>query len=201
MTFDHLEDHEVVRHVQQGTPEAFDELVRRYQNRLYRFGRRVCRNTEDAKDMLQETLIGAFRGLHGFRGGAKFSVWLYQIAKHACMRLQRKSAFEPEHMMSIEALSPDDREKQTLAFADWRHTPVQALLNAELRGVLDETLHAMPPDYRLVFQLRDVEGFSVAETAQILECSDAAVKTRLHRARLFARKQLHAYYQGKRRDA
>ena len=196
-----LKDDELVTQVQQGSYSAFDELVSRYAARLYSMGRRMCGgNDEDAKDMLQETFIGAFKGMDGFRGESKFSVWLFQIAKHACMRMRRKSKYAPRETLSLEELAPNGDEIKTLSIADWRKTPIDELLNKELHGVLDEAMRLLPPDYRMVLLLRDVEGFSAEETGQIVGASIPAVKSRLHRARLFARKHVHSYYQNRDRS-
>ena len=190
-----LQDTELVMRVQQGEHDAFEELVSRYAGRLYSMGCRMCGNDDDAKDMLQETFAATFKGIDGFRGEAKFSVWLFQIAKHACMRVRRKSKYAPRETLSLEDLAPNEDEVKTLSIADWRKTPIDELLNKELHGVLNEAIQLLPPDYRMVLLLRDVEGFSAAETSQIVGASVPAVKSRLHRARLFARNHVHLYYQ------
>lgn len=192
-----LQDSELVTRVQQGQHDAFEELVSRYAGRLYSMGRRMCGNDDDAEDMLQETFIAAFKGMDAFRAEAKFSVWLFQIAKHACMRMRRKSKFAPRETLSLEELAPNEDELKTLSVANWRRTPIDELLNKELQGALDEAVQLLPPDHRMVLLLRDVEGFSAEETGQIIGVSVPAVKSRLHRARLFARKHLHLYYQDK----
>ncbi|HIA15064.1 MAG TPA: sigma-70 family RNA polymerase sigma factor [Nitrospirales bacterium] len=190
-----LQDNELVTRAQQGRHDAFEELVSRYAGRLYSMGRRMCGNDDDAKDMLQETFMAAFKGIDGFRAEAKFSVWLFQIAKHACMRMRRKSTFAPRETLSLEELVPNEEELKTLSVADWRRTPIDKLLNKELQGALDEAIQVLPPDHRMVLLLRDVEGFSAEETGQIVGASISAVKSRLHRARLFTRKHLHHFYQ------
>ncbi len=190
-----LQDNELVTQVQQGQHDAFEELVSRYAGRLYSMGRRMCGNDADAEDMLQETFIAAFKGMDAFRAEAKFSVWLFQIAKHACMRMRRKSKFAPRETLSLEELAPNEDELKTLSIADWRQTPIDELLNKELQGALDEAIQLLPLDHRMVLLLRDVEGFSAEETGQIIGVSVPAVKSRLHRARLFARKHLHHFYQ------
>ncbi len=192
-----LQDNELVTRVQQGQHDAFEELVTRYAGRLYSMGRRMCGNDDDAKDMLQETFMAAFKGVDGFRAEAKFSVWLFQIAKHACMRMRRKSKFAPRETLSLEELVPNEDERKTLSVADWRQTPIEELLNKELQGALDEAIHLLPLDHRMVLLLRDVEGFSAEETGQVIGASVPAVKSRLHRARLFTRKHLHHFYQDK----
>ena len=190
-----LQDNELVTQVQQGQHDAFEELVSRYAGRLYSMGRRMCGNDADAEDMLQETFIAAFKGMDAFRAEAKFSVWLFQIAKHACMRMRRTSKFAPRETLSLEELAPNEDELKTLSIADWRQTPIDELLNKELQGALDEAIQLLPLDHRMVLLLRDVEGFSAEETGQIIGVSVPAVKSRLHRARLFARKHLHHFYQ------
>ena len=190
-----LQDNELVTQVQQGQNDAFEELVSRYAGRLYSMGRRMCGNDADAEDMLQETFIAAFKGMDAFRAEAKFSVWLFQIAKHACMRMRRTSKFSPRETISLEELAPNEDELKTLSIADWRQTPIDELLNKELQGALDEAIQLLPLDHRMVLLLRDVEGFSAEETGQIIGVSVPAVKSRLHRARLFARKHLHHFYQ------
>ena len=147
--------------------------------------------------MLQETFMAAYKGINGFRAEAKFSVWLFQIAKHACMRMGRKSKFVPRETLFLKELVPNEDELETLSVADWRRTPIDELLNKELQGVLDEVIQLLPPDHRMALLLRDVEGFSAEETGQIVGASISAVKSRLHRARLFARKHLHHFYQDK----
>ena len=191
-----LQDSELVTMAQRGEHDAFEQLVSRYGGRLYTMGRRMCGNDDDAKDMLQDTFTAAYKGMGGYRADAKFSVWLYQIAKHACMRMRRKSKFAPRETLSLNELAPDEDELKTLHVADWRQTPIDELLNKELQSVLDEAIQQLPPDHRMVLLLRDVEGFSAEETGQIVGVSVSAVKSRLHRARLFARKHLHQFYQG-----
>jgi RNA polymerase sigma-70 factor (ECF subfamily) len=109
--------------------------------------------------------------------------------------MRRKSKFSPRETISLEELAPNEDELKTLSIADWRQTPIDELLNKELQGALDEAIQLLPLDHRMVLLLRDVEGFSAEETGQIIGVSVSAVKSRLHRARLFARKHLHHFYQ------
>ncbi|HIB55271.1 MAG TPA: sigma-70 family RNA polymerase sigma factor [Nitrospirales bacterium] len=188
------QDRETVMRFQQGDVDAFDELARKYSPRVYNLGVRMCGSHEIAKDLMQETLISAFRGLDRFRGESKFSVWLFQIAKRNCITIRRKDRVSPDQLLPIEEFIPTDDERQTLQIADWRNTPVQELLNRELGERLEGAIAILPPDYRIVLLLRDAEGFTAEETAQILDLQVPAVKSRLHRARLAIRKQLHRYY-------
>ena len=154
----------------------------------------MCGCQEDAKDLMQETMISALRGLNGFRRESKFSVWLFQIAKRNCINIRRKDKVSPDQLLPIEEFIPTEDERQTLQIADWRTTPVQELLNRELGERLEEAIALLPSDYRIVLLLRDAEGFTAEETAQILDLQVPAVKSRLYRARLAIRKQLHGYY-------
>jgi len=188
------QDSETVIRFQGGDLDAFDELARKYTPRIYNLGLRMCGCQEDAKDLMQETLISALRGLDSFRRESKFSVWIFQIAKRNCIDIRRKDKVTPDKLLSIEEFIPTEDERQTLQLADWRSTPVDELLNRELGKHLDEAVALLPSEYRIVLLLRDGEGFTAEETAQILGLQVPGVKSRLHRARLAIRKQLHGYY-------
>ena len=189
------QDSETVMRFQQGEVDAFDELARKYSPKIYNLGVRMCGSHEDAKDLMQETLISALRGLDRFRRESKFSVWLFQIAKRNCINIRRKDRVSPDKLLPLEEFIPtEEDERQALQIADWRTTPVQELLNRELGEHLEEAIGILPSDYRIVLLLRDAEGFTAEETAQILDLQVPAVKSRLHRARLAVRKQLHSYY-------
>ena len=188
------QDSETVMRFQQGDVDAFDELARKYSPRIYTLGIRMCGCHEDAKDLMQETLISALRGLEKFRRESKFSVWIFQIAKRSCIDIRRKDKVSPDKMMQIEEFIPTEDERHSLQLADWRSTPVENLLNRELGDQLESAVAELPSEYRIVLLLRDGEGFTAEEVAQILELQVPAVKSRLHRARLAIRKQLHGYY-------
>ncbi len=187
-------DSEAVNRFQQGDVDAFDELGRKYSAKLYNIGIRMCGSHEDAKDLMQETLISAFRSLDRFRKESKFSVWMFQIAKRKCFNIRRKNKVSPDQLIPLETLIPTEDERQTLEIADWRTTPIQNLLNQELGEHLEKAISLLPPEYRMVLLLRDGEGFTSEETAQILDLHVPAIKSRLHRARLAIRKRLHSYY-------
>lgn len=144
--------------------------------------------------------MAAYKSLKDFRGDSKFSVWLFKVAKNFCLKMKRKSVYAPEEELSLDALMPDRLEFEPMMRADWHRTPAEQLLKKELRLTINEAIAALPPDYRIVFLLRDTEGMETSEVAEILDLSQAAVKSRLHRARLFLRKRLEQYFCGKRRD-
>ena len=188
------EDTETIIQFQNGNLDAFDSLARKYAPRIYNLGMRMCKAPEDAKDLMQDTLLQAFRGLQGFKGESKFSVWIYQIAKRNYIDRQRKNKVTPDQLLPLDTLVPTEDERETLELADWRNTPVQKLLNMELRKELDQAMAQLPEDHRIVLVLRDVEGFTADETATILGLHVPGIKSRLHRARLAIRKHLHHYY-------
>jgi len=187
---------------QAGDPRALDELVRRNQDRVYSFAMRMCRNVEDAKDILQETFLGVVRSIRDFRAESRFSTWLYRIASNACLKKRRRGVFdpEPEQEISLDALMPrPDAEGRKPEIPDWSEDAERALLRGELVQQMEAAIDKLPREYKIVIILRDVEGFSAEETADLLKLSVPAVKSRLHRARVFVRKELSRYFEAEQR--
>lgn len=187
-------DIEFLDRIQSGDKSAFDELVGKYEGRLYNFGLKVCKNVRDAEDLVQETFINVYKSLGGFRKEAKLKNWVFSIAANACRTIRRKSRFAPETELSFEEFIPSDHSKIENR-PGWASAPVEQLLNSELSSKIKEAVNALPDRYKLVLVLRDMEGFSTEETAAILSISPQNVKVRLHRARLFLREELKAYYE------
>jgi RNA polymerase sigma-70 factor (ECF subfamily) len=191
-------EHALIEASRSGDPAAVDELVRANQGRVYNFALRMCRNAEDAKDILQETFLGMLRSIKDFRGESKFTTWLYRIASNACLKKRRRGVFEPEPQqeLSLDELmprpGPDGRKPE---IADWSQDAERALLRGELSERMEAAIDRLPREYKVVLVLRDVEGFSAEETAKMLELSVPAVKSRLHRARVFVRRELAGYFQ------
>ena len=184
---------ELVARARKGDYEAFETLVTQSEGRVYGHLMRLMGNPDDARDLLQETYLSAFRGLESFKGDSAFSTWIYRIAtNHALMRLRRKV---PEEVEWDELQIPSHQELKNRNLTDWELDPREALLRKELRGVLDAAIQALPPAYRAVVTLRDVEDLNTDETARILGISEGAVKTRLHRARIFLREKLSPYFE------
>lgn len=185
------DDRALVVRAQAGDTTAFDELVRRYADKVHRLTYKVLRHDEDAADALQDAFLSAYRNLARFKGESTFSTWLYRIAMNAALMRLRKRR---EGMVSIE--QPGDREatRAPLQFADWARTPAEELLNAELRGALQRAVDALPEDLATVFWLREWLEKSNAEVAEILGISVPAVKSRLHRARIALRDFLNRYF-------
>ena len=188
-------DFELVQAINAGQYELFHELVKRYEQKLYNFGLRMCWNPSDAEDLVQETFLNVFRYLKNFRYETKFKNWLYRIATSTCIKKRRKSKFAPERELSLDEFIPKDEAETQAQVPDWAMMPLDKLLNEELAEMIDQAILSLPEKYRMVIVLRDIEGFSTAETAQILELSASNVKVRLHRARLFLREKLKGYFE------
>jgi RNA polymerase sigma-70 factor (ECF subfamily) len=188
-------DTEIIKAINSGQFDLFHELVKRYEQKLYNFSLRMCRDPSDAEDMVQETFLNVFRYLKDFRYETKFKNWLYRIAASTCIKKRRKSKFAPERELSLEDFIPKDEAEAQEQVPNWAMMPLDQLLNEELADMVNQAILSLPEKYRLVIVLRDIEGFSTAETAQILGLSAANVKVRLHRARLFLREKLKGYFE------
>jgi RNA polymerase sigma-70 factor, ECF subfamily len=170
----------------------FDRMYHDNADRMYRFAQRLCGEEEDARDLVQETFLNAYRGLPQFRGDAQFSTWLYRIASRLCLAMRRRRKGEPEHEFSIEQFIPTSDGELHLQIAADGLTPEQALANKQLRRALRHAIQELPAKYRLVLVLRDMEGLSAKEVGTVMGLNERAVKSRLHRARLFVRRELTA---------
>ncbi len=188
------DDFELIQAINAGDAELFPELVRRYERKLYNFGMRMCRDTRDTEDMVQDTFINVFKYLKDFRYETKFKNWLYRIATSTCLKKKRKSKFAPERELSLDDFIPDEKAEIRVQVPGWASIPLDQLLNEELSAVINEGVASLPEKYRLVLVLRDMEGFSTAEAAQVLGLTTENIKVRLHRARLFLREKLKTYY-------
>jgi RNA polymerase sigma-70 factor (ECF subfamily) len=181
-------DEQLVRKAQQEDERAFGELVHRYESKVYSLALKMLRNPEDAEDVLQDTFLRAYRGIKSFQGNSTFSTWIYRItANSALMRLRRK------HLPTVSIDDADERETP-INIADWAPGPVEQLLNQETQQAMNQAIESLPPEFRQVFVLRDIEELSNSEVAEILDLSVAAVKSRLHRARLKVRDRLAPFF-------
>ena len=189
------DDFDLIQAINSGQTEKFHDLVKRYEQKLYNFSLRMCRNPSDAEDMIQDTFLNVFKYLKNFRYETKFKNWLYKVAASTCIKKRRKSKFAPDKELSLDEFLPNDEAEKPDTVPEWAMLPLDKLLNDELSGVINKTILALPKKYRVVIILRDIEGFSTAETAQILNLSPANVKVRLHRARLYLRDKLKGYFE------
>jgi RNA polymerase sigma-70 factor (ECF subfamily) len=169
--------------------------VSRYDRKIFRLGLHITQNQEDAEDVLQEAFLKAFTHLDGFEGNSRFYTWLVRIAVNESLMKLRKRRSDKTVSLDEPLETGDDEMVREIAV--WEETPEQRFSQAELRGILDEAVAELAPIYRAVFLLRDVEDFSTEETAQALDISVPAVKSRLLRARLQLREKLTRHFKRK----
>jgi RNA polymerase sigma-70 factor (ECF subfamily) len=174
------EDRTLLDAAVRGDRKALEALLARHQAQIYRFGLRMCRDPDLAQDVLQNTLLTAARGLRDFRGGASLSTWLYAIARRFCGKLRRKASTTRERERALDA-------QEMGRAVDAAERPDEALEGKEVRGAIEDAIASLEPMYREVFVLRDLEGLTAAEVAEVVGASEQAVKSRLHRARLAVR--------------
>jgi RNA polymerase sigma-70 factor, ECF subfamily len=192
-TTTHSSDDVLIERAQAGDSRAFSALVKRYEQTVYGFSFKVCRNKEKAEETLQDTFINVYRKLNQFNNQSKFSTWLYSIVTNNCLMKHRKRKMDEEMVYLDEPPRENDESHDRLTIPSWDATPAEELMKSELRSRLDEAIQKLPLDYRIVFALRDMENKTAEETAKILKLSVPAVKSRLRRARVFLREQLNDY--------
>jgi RNA polymerase sigma-70 factor (ECF subfamily) len=167
-----------------GDRHALEMLLERHQAQVYRFGMKMCRDPEDAKDVLQDTLLAVARTVRDFRGASSMTTWLYSIARSFCIKKHRRSQFAPANpTQSLETGAAAEAGRLT----DPASLPDEALAAKQVEAALERAITGLDPMYREVLLLRDVEGLTAPEVAEVLGLSAAAVKSRLHRARLAVR--------------
>jgi RNA polymerase sigma-70 factor (ECF subfamily) len=174
-----------------GDRAEFSRLVEAYSANIYRLALKILYDTQDAEDVLQETFLKAYRHLRNFDGRSKVSTWLYRIATNEALMILRRR--KPGVFSIDEPLNGVDDEQEPLQIVDWCCLPEKELMSSEVREHLDEAIDHLSASLRVVFLLRDIEGLSTAETAEILELTETAVKTRLSRARMRLRQELTRY--------
>ena len=192
-----LTDEVLVARARSKDVAAFEELLGRYEDKLYRLAMRFVRNENDAQEILQDVFLSAWRNLPGFEGRAQFGSWMYRVTVNAALMFLRARNRHPEVML-------DDVEPAVLhkgaeqsghgSSEDWSQRPDEQLRSEELRRHIQTAVDALPDGLRTVFLVRDVEGLSTEETAELLNLSLPAVKTRLHRARLALREAIGHYF-------
>ena len=187
-------DHDLIARFKEGSMNAMEKIVERYEERIFTFGLKMCGHLQDAEDIAQETFLNAFRYLKDFREETKLKNWLFKIAARVCMRKRRKKKNQPDYELSLESFMTHDGSDDKYEIPDLSDDPSDNILRAELKQIIDSAIHSLPIKYRLVFNLREIEGFSTQETAEILGISAQSVKTRLHRARLFMREKISTSY-------
>jgi RNA polymerase sigma-70 factor (ECF subfamily) len=179
--------------------DAFEVLVGRYEDKVYRLAFRFMRNETEAKEIVQETLLSVWRKLDGFKGDSQFSSWLYRVTANAALMRLRAQRRHPE--VSTEELEPGYLDTHQSTFGqittpgdNWARRPDEELQSDEVRRQIQQAIDELPEIYRTVFLIRDVDGMSTEETAEALGLSIPTVKTRLHRARMALRGAIGAHF-------
>jgi RNA polymerase sigma-70 factor (ECF subfamily) len=175
-----------------GDRAEFARIVEEYSPMVYRLGLKMLNNPQDAEDILQETFIKAYKHIHSFDGRSSVSTWLYRIATNEALMSLRKK--RPDTISFDMPSIYESEPQEPLQIVDWCCLPEDEYLTAEGRLRLDQAAERLPESLRIVFVLRDIEGLSTRETAEVLNISEMAVKTRLSRARLRLREDLSKYY-------
>jgi RNA polymerase sigma-70 factor (ECF subfamily) len=187
-----MTDLELVQQAKGGKLDAFTELVNRHERKIFRLTQHITGSREDAEDALQETFLKAFSRLPQFQGDSQFYTWLVRIAVNESLMKLRKRRAHPTVSLDEPIQTEDDFVPRE--HADWDDNPEQRYAQQELRDILDQAVQSLPPIFRAVFVLRDLEDLSTEETAQMLSLSVPAVKSRLLRARLQLREKLSKHF-------
>jgi RNA polymerase sigma-70 factor (ECF subfamily) len=189
----------LVNRAREGDVQAFEQLVNQYDRQVFRIAQHITQNREDAEDVVQDAFLKAYQKLHQFEGNSKFYTWLVRIAvNESLMRLRKRRT---GRMVSIDEDIETEEGSMPRDLAEWRPDPEIMYEQTELAEILRKTIQGLPPGFRIVFVLRDVEGLSTEETAETLGLSVPAVKSRLLRARLQLRERLSRYFRKRGRHA
>jgi RNA polymerase sigma-70 factor (ECF subfamily) len=194
-----FDEADLVAKAKAGDADAFTDLVNQYERRVFRMAKQITQNDEDAEDVLQETFLKAYSHLDDFQGNSKFYTWLVRIAvNEALMKLRKRRSDK-----TVPLDEPIDTGEDVVAreVAVWEDNPEQRYSREEMANILDEAVQSLKTAYRTVFVLRDIEEMSIEETAEALDLSISAVKSRLLRARLQLREKLTRQFKRKGDDA
>jgi RNA polymerase sigma-70 factor (ECF subfamily) len=175
--------------LQRGDDEALEQALALLQNTVFSFSMRVCGRREDAEDTMQEVLVKSVGYLPKFDSPKALLVWLYKVAKNRCLMNRRRSKFAPKEELSLDELMPDRKELERLS-ANGSMNPEMFAIRSEEAARLRDAIQELPPQYRIVLVLRDMEGLTDEEVAEITGLRPGTVRVRLHRARLFVRKEI-----------
>ena len=181
-----MDDHALLEAARSGDRAALEAFIERHQSRVLRFGLKMCRDAEDARDVAQETLLAAARSVARFREASSPSTWLYTIARSFCIKKRRRSKFAPAAVVPLDG----EGREAALDVPDPRRDPEQELDDRRIAAALDAAIGGLDPKYREILVLRDVEGLAATEVAEVTGLGVEAVKSRLHRARVQVRERL-----------
>jgi RNA polymerase sigma-70 factor, ECF subfamily len=194
-----LDESALIAQSREGDAEAYGQLVRRYQSKIFRLAQHITQNREDAEDVLQETFLKAYEHLDQFQGNSKFYTWIVRIAvNQSLMKLRRR---KNDKSVSMDDAIDTGEDMIVREIAAWDENPEERLSREEIGGILDSAIESLEPPYRSVFVLRDIEELSTEDTAEALGLSVPAVKSRLLRARLQLREKLTRQFKRKGDDA
>lgn len=187
-----LSDQDLVEQIKAGTEASFEVLLKRYRDRVYRLVISFTKNPADAEEVLQDVFLAVYRKIGSFEQRSTFSTWLYRIAVNtALMKLRSRGPVQESIDEYLPQFTKDGRHAHMVV--DFTQGPEKQLLRKEREQVLREAIDALPPDYKVVLVLKDLEGLSNEEVAEVVGASVLAVKARLHRARLVLRGKLERY--------
>ncbi|HSP87412.1 MAG TPA: RNA polymerase sigma factor [Ignavibacteriaceae bacterium] len=175
----------MIESAKNGDKKALTQLVKNYEQTIYNFSFKICRDRDKAENIMQETFFSMIKHLNQFDSKSKLSTWLYRIVANHCLMQARKE----KHRQFV-SIDNDDNLFEEKYTADYSKLPTKYTENEELKKILDEAISKLSPEYRMIFLLRDVEGLSTEETAEAAKLSVPAVKSRLHRARAFLRNEI-----------
>ncbi len=185
------DEHLLVAAAKRGDATAFEELVNRYERKIFRLTMNITGNREDAEDAMQDAFLKSYAHLQDFQGDSRFYTWLVRIAANeALMRLRKRRP----NQVSLDEPVEGEEDLMPRELEDWGPSPEQRFAQTEMQEILSKVIEQLDPDFRTVFVLRDVEELSTEETARIMGLSVPAVKSRLLRARLKLRQKLNRYF-------
>jgi RNA polymerase sigma-70 factor (ECF subfamily) len=194
-----MDESVLLEQARDGDAAAFSELVRRYEGKIFRLAQHITQNREDAEDVLQETFLKSYEHLDQFQGNSKFYTWIVRIAvNQALMKLRKRKT---DKTVSMDETLDTGEDSVAREIATWDPNPEQRYSQQEMRRILEEAVDSLSPPYRAVFVLRDIDELSTEETAEALDLSIPAVKSRLLRARLQLRDKLTRHFKPKEDDA
>ena len=185
-----MDNAELLRKIRNDEPGAFEAFVDRFGDRIYGFGVRMCGEREDAREVAQDTLLQAYRSIKNLKHPEALKSWVYRVVSNACLMKRRKGNYQANREIPLEELMPGEGEDFSSTIPDPGPGADEELVRSETRQAVRDAIQVLPPHYRMVLMLRDMEHFSTRETAEILDLPESTVKMRLHRARLMVRSEL-----------
>lgn len=187
-----ITDEVLIEKAKTGDNSAFEELVKKYEKKIYNLAFRLTGNPDEAGDVLQETFLKTYHSLNRFKKEANFSTWLYRIALNIVLMKKRKEKGKVFESIDTPLFTPEGEMIKEIP--DWSNNPEAEIENKEVKNILNNALASLPEEYRAVLILRDIQRLSNKEVSEILKISIPAVKSRLHRARLFLRSEVSKYF-------